>query len=119
VLARLWFEQVDSLVVAHAEGEIDMSNAADIRHALARRTSNAARGLVLDLSGITYLDSSGIHVIFELREQLRHRGQGLALVVPPGATTGAVLRLAGVSGAVHVAATAEDALREVERAAGE
>ena len=40
--------------IARIEGEIDISNAADVRDALEQLVGNAALGLVVDLSDVRY-----------------------------------------------------------------
>jgi anti-anti-sigma factor len=114
MLARLRFEHVEGIVIASPEGEIDMSNAAELQDALSRRTSNDARGLVLDLSGVTYLDSAAVEAIFDLREELGRRDQRLALAVPPGARIATAVEATGLSAEVLVAATPDEALRDLE-----
>ena len=52
-LAGFEFEQRDGVLVAAVEGEIDGSNAADLRLALAERLPSTASALVLDLSQVT------------------------------------------------------------------
>ena len=49
-IAGVDFDERDGIVVAAVEGEIDSSNAADLRLALAERLPSAASALVLDLS---------------------------------------------------------------------
>jgi anti-anti-sigma factor len=86
----------DGVVVATLEGEIDGSNAAELRLALSERLPSASSGLVLDLSQVTYLDSSGIHLLFELGRRLAARRQALRLVVPADAPMRRVLELCAV-----------------------
>jgi anti-anti-sigma factor len=96
---RLADLQVDSdgpVICAVLSGEIDLSNAADLRSELNAIIPNTALGLILDLTEVHYLDSAGIHFIHRLREDLRASGQKLQLVVPPDAVINATLRLAGV-----------------------
>lgn len=112
-LADLEFELRDRTVVARITGEIDLSNVATIRDALTEGTPNHAISLVLDLSPIEYLDSSGIQLIYRLREDLRARGQELVLVIPPVSAANAALRLAGVEQYVHTVPTLDDALASV------
>ncbi|MFE4860713.1 STAS domain-containing protein [Streptomyces sp. NPDC056670] len=50
-----------------ADGEIDMSNAGELAAALAR----TAGPLVLDLSGVEYLDSAGLSVLFPHADRLQ------------------------------------------------
>jgi anti-anti-sigma factor len=95
-LADLHFSSRDGHVIALVVGEIDMSNAGELARALTDETPNDADGLVLELSGIDYLDSAGIHLVYRLRESLRARGQSLAIVVPRSSPVYDALRLAGI-----------------------
>ncbi|MFI2642113.1 STAS domain-containing protein [Streptomyces sp. NPDC018610] len=56
----------DGTAVLTAVGEIDMSNTADLAAALERTPGP----LVLDLSGVEYLDSAGLSVLFAHAERL-------------------------------------------------
>ncbi|MEU6389069.1 STAS domain-containing protein [Streptomyces sp. NPDC046939] len=56
----------DGAAVLTAVGEIDMSNAAELAAAL-EGTSGA---LVLDLTGVEYLDSAGLSVLFPHAERI-------------------------------------------------
>jgi anti-anti-sigma factor len=90
------FEQRDEVLIAFVEGEIDSSNAAELRLALSERLPSASSALVLDLSQATYLDSSGIHLLFDLGRRLAARRQALRLVVPDAAPMRRVLELCAV-----------------------
>jgi anti-sigma B factor antagonist len=108
-LADLHFSERDGYVIAVVVGEIDMSNAAEIARTLADETPNDAQGLVLNLSGIDYLDSAGIHLIYRLRESLRTRGLRLAVVVPRESPVFDALRLAGIERHLNVLETVDAA----------
>ena len=108
-LARLNVRTAGDVVVAEISGEIDMSNAIDLREAMIASLTNRTAGLVVDLSEVTYLDSAAIHVVYDLRSQLAARALQLRLVVPPDAPTLSTLRLTGVPEAVPVLATAAEA----------
>ncbi len=97
-IAGFEFEQRDSVLIAAVEGEIDSSNAAELRLALSERLPSAASALVLDLSDVTYVDSSGIHLLFDLGRRLAARRQALRLVVPAAAPMRRVLELCAVDG---------------------
>ena len=53
----------DGTPVVAAVGEIDMSNAGTFRDALTRASAADGR-LVVDLTGVEYLDSAGLTVLF-------------------------------------------------------
>ncbi len=110
-LGDVQFTQHDGVLVAELTGEIDLSNAESIGHAIAETSSAQHAGLVLDLSALHYLDSAGIQLLFRLREQLRARGQTLALVIPARSPSSDALRLAGVTLHVTTHETREDAFR--------
>lgn len=112
-LANLQTDVLDRVVVARLDGELDMSNAADVRRAISGRVTNEALGLVLDLTAIGFIDSAGIHALFELRTQLKDRGQELRLVVPPRAAIAEALRIVGIPNAIGVAETVEAALESI------
>lgn len=108
----------DGVLVASVEGEIDSSNAAELRLALSERLPNASAGLVLDLSEVTYLDSSGVHLMFDLGRRLAARRQSLRLVVPPTAVMRRVLELCAVESVVPIDDAVEPAVSALAEASG-
>ncbi|MFF7765257.1 STAS domain-containing protein [Streptomyces massasporeus] len=64
--------RADGTSVLTVVGEIDQSNADDLAAAL----DDARAQVVVDLTGVGYLDSAGLNVLFA-------RGTGLELIVPP------------------------------------
>ena len=109
-LADITFAIDDDIVVASVIGEIDMSNAPEFGDALATRLKNESRGLVLDLTACDYVDSAGIHVLYELHERLRNRGLDLRVVVGPGAAIGPTLEVADVLRVMGSADNVESAI---------
>ncbi len=113
-LAELKVEPWNAVIYASLSGEVDMSNAEELRQDLSEMTPNDALGLVLDLSDVVYLDSAGIHLIHRLREALRARGQRLQLVIPADSLINDTLRLAGLDWADSIAETPEAARHRLE-----
>jgi anti-sigma B factor antagonist len=61
----------DGAVVLAATGEIDMSNAEDFTAALTGARQEAVEGpVVLDLTGVEYIDSAGLAAVFAHVERL-------------------------------------------------
>jgi anti-sigma B factor antagonist len=112
-LGDVHFESREGVLIARVTGEIDMSNAGDLRSAITEATPTEAAGVVLDLSDVDYIDSAGIHLLYRLGEVLRNRGQTLRVVVPPGSPTSDALRLAGVKRHVDVVEELDEGLRAV------
>jgi anti-anti-sigma factor len=100
----------DDVVVGVVSGEVDLSNAAGLERGIADAVPNSAKGLVLDLSGLSYIDSSGIRLLLSLAGSLRWRGQELVIAAPEGSPCRRVLTLAGIGDAVPLEETEEAAL---------
>jgi anti-anti-sigma factor len=113
-LADVHFEPVGEVVVAHLEGEIDMSNAEEIGDAITGQVPREARALVLDLREVGYVDSAGIRLIFDIRRRLDDRGKELRLVVAPGAVIAEALRVAGVPQAVGALESVDAAVSSLD-----
>jgi anti-anti-sigma factor len=113
-LADVHFEPAGEVLVAHLEGEVDMSNAEALGVALGSQVPRDARALVLDLREVGYLDSAGIRLIYNLRKRLDNRGQQLRLVVAPGAMIADALRIAGVPRAIGAVETVDAAVESLD-----
>jgi anti-anti-sigma factor len=72
----------DGVLVARIEGDIDFGSAGDLGRGILDEMPDAALGLVLDLTGVRYVDSGGVRVFFELAAQLAISGRRVALAVP-------------------------------------
>lgn len=114
-IASLNLDTQGPVVYAEVHGDIDMSNAADLRQELSRMTPNDALGLVVDLRHVTYLDSAGIRLLYHLREDLRAGRQKLRLVITNDSAVTHTLRLAGLDWGGEIAETVAAARDGVER----
>jgi anti-anti-sigma factor len=99
--------------VVHIRGEIDASNAEAVRAEVIGIVPQDAPGVVIDLSETTYLDSSGIRLLFDLAERLQARRQRLALVVTEAALVRRVLVLTKLEDAVPLHQDVDAALDAV------
>jgi anti-sigma B factor antagonist len=113
-LADVQITVTPNALVAHVSGEIDMSNAEEMGSTVIAATPNDAYGVVLDLSGVDYLDSAGIYVIYGMRSRLQARGQALMLVIPPGSPVHDTLRLSGAQHPGEVTEAVDEALRALD-----
>jgi anti-anti-sigma factor len=102
-LAYVSVESSGSVPVARVEGEIDLSNVAETLEALLAASASAAgAGMVLDLSGVAYLDSAGVRLLFDLGRRLHALGRRLVVVVPDEAPIRRILQIARVDAAVEI-----------------
>ena len=113
-LADVQITLASSALIAHVTGEVDMSNAEDVGATVIGATPNEAEAVILDLTGVDYLDSAGIYVIHGMRASLQARGQVLILVIPPTSPVHDSLRLAGAERPGEIADAVEDALRMLD-----
>jgi anti-anti-sigma factor len=111
-LEQMNIEQRGSVVIAHLSGEIDLSNAASVTEQLVEAMPNSATALVLEMSGTSYLDSSGVRLIFELAQRLSNRRQKLKLVVPDDANIRRVLVLTEVERVVPMSSSVDAAVAD-------
>ena len=107
----------EDVIVARLTGEIDLSNAADVGETLAGAVPNTALGLVIDLTATAYLDSSGVHLLFDLSERLQRRQQQMRVVVPEGGPIRRVLRIVELDATVPVLSSVEEAVGQIRASA--
>jgi anti-anti-sigma factor len=112
-LANLFVWQRDGIVVAGVTGEIDVSNAADLERAVGAELTSDTAGLVMDLGGLEFMDSSGVHLLFHLADRLERRGLGFALVLPADSIPRRVLELSGPRAGRWMHGTEEAAIAAV------
>ena len=78
--------------VAHLEGEIDLANAAVIEAEVLEALGDAP-ALVVDLSAVTYFDSSGMRMLDGLAHACGAAGIPMRVVAPDGSPARMVLRI--------------------------
>ena len=65
--------------IIQASGRLDASTVSILEHALMRALRTTAKAVILDLSEVTYISSSGLRVLLTARRQLRDRRGELIL----------------------------------------
>lgn len=78
------FRVVDdgALRVGVLEGDVDLASARDLSSEILSGVPSESHGLVLDLTGVRYLDSTGVSMLLELHRSLDARRQRLGVVLP-------------------------------------
>jgi len=67
-------------------GELDVSTAPHLMAEADALLERAARHLILDLSGLTFVDSSGLSLFIALNDRAAHEDWTLSLTRPQGRT---------------------------------
>jgi anti-anti-sigma factor len=92
-LFHVTVEPSEDAIIVRATGEIDMSTVDLLRRELDTARAEAAAAL-LDLSGVTFMDSTGLHLLLEASHSSTTSDWGFFVVRP----SRAVQRLIEVSG---------------------
>ena len=73
-------------------GEADVTNTDELRRLLDEEVAQQPRTLIIDLSGLRFMDSSALHAVLRANRSLDRQGGVLALVSPQAAVA-KILRL--------------------------
>ncbi|WP_052713491.1 STAS domain-containing protein [Streptomyces katrae] len=85
-------------VLARLRGEIDTEDSDGLRGRLTEALDSSRHGLDVDLSAVTFCDSSGLHILLDLNRRALTAGKTLVLT----AASRPVARLLRLSGAEQV-----------------
>lgn len=80
--------------VLRVTGEIDVSTAPELRQAVIDLAAKGIVNLIVDLSGVVFLDSTALGALVGCLKRLRTQGGSLALVI----TTDRVMRVFRITG---------------------
>jgi len=89
-------------------GECDLHTGRQLRDVLTSEVSRGAGRLILDISGLSFMDSTGMQVLLSARNVLSVRGGTLALVSPQPVVA-RILELTGADQVIPVYDTLQDA----------
>jgi len=109
-LATITMDEHGPALVAHVVGEVDLSNVDEIRTLVVDAVTHDVECLILDLTETTYLDSTGVRLLFEFAERLEGRRQQLRLVVDGDALVHRVVTLTQLDQRVPMDSSVADAL---------
>jgi anti-anti-sigma factor len=96
------------------EGDLDIATVPRVNAALAEQPVVAARTIVVDLSGVTFMDSTGLGALMNLKRDLDARAGRLLIVCPEGPAR-LLFDVTGVAGQLELHPTTREA---AEAAAG-
>jgi anti-sigma B factor antagonist len=76
--------QADGYELLAAEGEIDIATSPRLIAALNETVTDSTGSLVVDLSRVGFMDSTGLALLVRAQRRMRRRGRGFAVVCPDG-----------------------------------
>lgn len=91
-------DQSDILCVV---GEIDMASAPELQRACLALVDGGAKRVVIDMSGVSFIDSTGLGVIVSLQKRLQSQG-GEAVIRNPSSVLRRLIRLTNLDRVVPI-----------------
>jgi anti-sigma B factor antagonist len=99
-----------SVALVSVSGELDLHTSERLQQAIGEANSVGADTVLLDLSGVAFIDSTALGVVVQESKRLEGRGLSLVLVTNDPRTL-RVLEVTGLDRALRRHATLHDALK--------
>jgi anti-sigma B factor antagonist len=99
-------------------GELDLQASRALGQRLSEQVGAgvAAADVILDLSAVSFIDSSALGVIVQADQRLGRQGRGLAVVAPEGSAAAELVEITHVDRSLRVAATKDEAIAKLRGA---
>jgi len=82
ITLELTVSELDGDTVVRAAGELDVNTAPELREQLARLIAEDARQIVIDLTEVSFVDSTALSVLVSALKRLRQADGDLELASP-------------------------------------
>jgi anti-sigma B factor antagonist len=102
--------RVDGYELLAVQGELDIATAPRMISALNAAFAELALPLVVDLSKVDFMDSTGLALLINAHRRVRRRGHGFAIVCP-GGPIARVFEIADMVDTLHVCPDRDSAER--------
>ena len=89
-------------------GALDLATSRGLQTRLADLAGEVGQNAILDLSGVSFIDSVGLGVVLKAASRFHRQGKRLLIVAPPGPVH-RILEFAGVSDRLPVVASVDEA----------
>jgi anti-sigma B factor antagonist len=98
----------DGVELVLVEGEVDIATASKLISVLNSSVAEAIKSVVVDLTHVGFMDSTGLALLINARRRLSLRRKGFAVVCPPGQLR-RVFEITDMIDTLHVCADWESA----------
>lgn len=105
--------QPNGLAVVHLSDHVDTTHVPMFKERVDAEFNAGTKKYVLDLSRVTFLDSTGMGSLVSVLRRARELGGDVKLVWPERETTRQLLRVIRFDKVFDIKATVEDALRDL------
>ena len=100
----------DGIELVLVEGEVDIATASRLISVLNSSVAEAIKAVVVDLSQVGFMDSTGLALLINANRRLSVRRKGFAVVCPPGPLW-RVFEITDMVDTLHVCPDPESAAR--------
>jgi anti-sigma B factor antagonist len=111
---RMTGSEGGEIAVVKAEGEIDLSNHDELGTALSSPPCSDSAGILLDLTEVEFVDSSGLRVMLTSAQAF---GDRFATILTEGSAVDTLFEMVDVRERMNVCATEEEALERIRAGA--
>ncbi len=112
-LVGIEIEGRGDVVLARLTGELDVAGANRTGERIAEAVPTSATGLVVDLTDLEFIDSSGVSMLFGLARRLGSRRQQIRVAAPPRGPVSRVLEIVDFDRAAPVRPDVETAVADL------
>ena len=102
--------QEHGFTVIGVVGELDLTNAEDVERELVRAAGDD-RGIVLDLNGVTFIDSAALHMLFRVARGIGD-ARRFGIVLEPTALVARTLEIVGLNAVTTVRQSVDELVGE-------
>lgn len=111
---RIEIELENGRVVLRPAGELDIATVNRLREAVVDTISAGHADIVVDLAGVTFIDSSGLGVLVGAMKRCAHAGGRLMVVGADAPAVASALRASGLSRVVPSGTMPDDGLAALQ-----
>ena len=104
----------ENIILIRVQGDVDMLTSPDLRDSLVPFFKPGTRGIVVDLSGVTFMDSSGIATLVEGLQWSRKQERKFVLA-SPGQTVMNALSLTKLDKIFTIKKDSQKAFQEIHQ----
>jgi anti-sigma B factor antagonist len=101
----------NGVTLVELAGELDLTTAPELERRLGEASDHGS-DLVLDLNGVSFLDSAALHVLFRIARRFEEEDKRFGIVLEPTAPVARTLTIVGLDEVTRVRASYEDALSD-------
>ena len=111
---KIKISEKEQIALIHVQGDVDMLTSPDLRDSLVPFFRPDIKGIVVDLSGVTFMDSSGIATLVEGLQWSIKQERGFILAAP-GQTVMNALSLTKLDKIFTIKPDSRDAVEEISQ----